>query len=233
MTDCVCSGQQALKDADTDYLLADKVRQGDLAAFEELVEKYKQPIINFASRFLGDPIEAYDVAQNVFVRVFKSGSRFQHQCKFSTWLYAIARNLCRNEYRRRVRQKTELFDWFNPGRLSARRLGSEDLRQSTMPEAVFGGELEQKIAESLALLPEKQRAAILLRQDQNLSYEEIAMSLGTSVSATKTLIYRARQKLKRQLQPYLRTGAWGAKVQNVSHGWTAGRTIRGQNCLAS
>ena len=105
-----------MKVADADYLLADQVRQGDTAAFEELVEKYKQPIINFATRFLGDPIEAHDVAQNVFVKVFKSASHFQYQSKFSAWLYVVARNLCRNEYRRRIRHRTEPFDWFGPGR---------------------------------------------------------------------------------------------------------------------
>jgi RNA polymerase sigma-70 factor (ECF subfamily) len=216
MTYLVRWQQKELKIVDADYLLADQIRQGDLAAFEELVEKYKQPLINFASRFLGDPTEAHDVAQNVFVKVFKLASRFQYQSKFSTWLYAIARNLCRNEYRRRVRQRTESFDWSDQGSLKTRQSSSKDLRQTTMAEAVFGRELEQKIEESMALLSEKQRSAILLRQERDLSYEEIAMSLGTSVSATKALIHHARQKLKRRLQPYLRTGAWAPRGRKNS-----------------
>jgi RNA polymerase sigma-70 factor (ECF subfamily) len=216
MTHLVRSRQKALKVADADYLLADQVRQGDLAAFEEFVEKYKQPLINFATRFLGDPVEAHDVAQNVFVKVFKQANRFKYQSKFSTWLYAIARNLCRNEYRRRVRHRTEPFDWSSPGTLSTGRSNSEDLRQTTVPEVIFGRELDQKIEESLALLPEKQRSAILLRQERDLSYEEIAMVLGTSVATTRALIHRARQNLKGRLQPYLRTGAWAPKARSNS-----------------
>ena len=207
MTDFVRSWRQASKAADADYLLADQVRQGDPAAFEVLVDKYKQPIINFASRFLGDPIEAHDVAQNVFVQVFKRASRFQRQSRFSTWLYAIARNLCRNEYRRRLRQRTELLDGVSPDHRGASRLKSETLRYANIPEAVFERELHQKIEESVASLPRKQRAAILLLLKQDLSYAEVAIVLGVSMAATKGLIHRARQTLKRQLRPYLRTGS--------------------------
>lgn len=202
MTDFVGSWQRASKVADVDYLLADQVRQGDPAGFEMLVDKYKQPIINFASRFLGDPVEAHDVAQNVFVQVFKLASHFQYRSRFSTWLYAIAHNLCRNEYRRRLRQRTELLDW-----AALDRPKSEALLDANIPEEVFEGELQQKIEESVASLPRKQRTAIVLLLNQDLSYDEVASALKTSVSATKGLIHRARQKLKRQLRPYLRTGA--------------------------
>jgi RNA polymerase sigma-70 factor (ECF subfamily) len=208
MTDFIHSRWQPLKGADADYLLADQVRQGDPVAFDVLVEKYHKPIINFASRFLGDPIEAHDVAQNVFVQVFKLASDFHNQSKFSTWLYAIARNLCRNEYRRRVRQRTELLDLVRPDHRSIGRLKSQDPRYANIPEALLEAELQQKIEESVASLPRKQRTAILLLLKQDLSYEEVALNLGTSVSAIKGLIHRARQRLKEKLQPYLRTGAW-------------------------
>ena len=198
------SWRRPSKVMDADYALVGRLRQGDVAAFEMLVEKYKQPLINFATRFLGDPIEAHDVAQNVFVRVFKRCHQFQFHSKVSTWLYAIARNLCHNEYRRRLRQRTEPFDSFSSHHPSTGHL----------PKATYEWELEQKIEESLASLPGKQRAAILLLQEQDLSYGEIALALGTSVSATKALIHRGRQELKRQLRPYLRTGAWPAKPQS-------------------
>jgi RNA polymerase sigma-70 factor (ECF subfamily) len=92
----------------------------------------------------------------------------------------------------------------------------EDLRYANIPEAVFAGELQQKIEESVASLPEKQRTAMFLLLKEDLSYDEAAIVLGTSVLATRGLIHRARQKLKRQLHPYLRTGVWAAKPQ--SHG---------------
>ncbi len=204
VTDPHLSSRQPSNVIDGDYCLIDRLRQGDLDAFEALVEKYKQPIINFAARFLGDPVEAHDVAQNVVIRVFKRSDRFQFHSKVSTWLYTITRNLCHNEYRRRVRQRTEPFDLVN----------SQDPTTGQTPETTYQWELEQKIEESLASLPAKQRAAILLLQEQDLSYGEIGVALGTSVSATKALIHRARQELKRQLRPYLLTGAWPAKPKN-------------------
>ena len=204
----------ALKSSDADYLLADKVARGDIAAFEELVEKYKQPVINFASRFLGDPIEAHDVAQNVFVQVFKLAHCFHFQSKFSTWLYAIARNQCRNEYRRRLRQRNRCFDRIRLDHSSADQPGLDDLQCADIPKAVYERELEQKIEESLASLPQNQRTAILLLQNQELSYEDVAAVLGTSVSATRAVIHRGRQQLKRQLRLYLRTGAWASKPLN-------------------
>ena len=79
-----------------------RVKRGDRAAFTELVEKYKQPVMNFVHRSLRDEAEAEDVAQNVFLQVFKSRARYERTAKFSTWLFTIARNLCLNEIRRRL-----------------------------------------------------------------------------------------------------------------------------------
>ena len=201
--------------SDADHRLAEQMRLVDAIAFDVMIEKYKQPIINYAARFLGDATEAHDVAQNVFVQVFKQADRFQFESKVSTWLFAIARNLCRNEYRRRLRHRTEVFDGFSVQHRSMEQPNSEDLRQANVPQAVFETELQQKIEESLTCLPKKQRTAIVLLHEQGSSYDEIAALLGTSVSAIKGLIYRARQKLKRQLCPYLRTGAWAAKPQST------------------
>ena len=91
-----------------------RVKQGDAAAFTELVEKYKQPIMNLVYRTIHDPTEAEDLAQNVFVKVFKSASRYKNTAKFSTWLFTIARNLCLNEIRRRSRHPAESLDTPHP-----------------------------------------------------------------------------------------------------------------------
>jgi RNA polymerase sigma-70 factor (ECF subfamily) len=191
------------------------MRRGDLTALEVIVENYRQPIISYASRFLGDPTEAHDVAQNVFVQVFKQAHRFQLKSKISTWLYAIARNLCRNEYRRRLRQRTDVFDESMPEGRSTKRMNSKDPQHANIPESVFEGELQEKIEESLAYLPENQRNAMVLLYEQDLSYDEIAAQLTTSVSAIKSIIHRARQQLKRQLRPYLQTGAWAAETRSI------------------
>src|SRR5580765_2204149 len=95
---------------DPDAILMLRVKQGDMAAFSGLVDKYKQPVINLAYRTLRDATEAEDLAQNVFIQAFKSAKRYEATAKFSTWLFTIARNLCLNEIRRRARHPAESLD---------------------------------------------------------------------------------------------------------------------------
>src|SRR5438477_5568788 len=99
---------------DPDAALMLRVREGDREAFAELVEKYKQPVMNLAYRTLRDATEAEDLAQNVFVQVYKSAARYKSTAKFSTWLFTIARNLCLNEIRRRSRHPAESLDAPHP-----------------------------------------------------------------------------------------------------------------------
>src|SRR5216683_3589395 len=99
---------------DPDAALMLRVKQGDMGAFTELVDKYKQPVMNLAYRMLRDATEAEDLAQNVFVQVHRSAHRYQVASKFSTWLFAIARNLCLNEIRRRSRHPAESLDEVSP-----------------------------------------------------------------------------------------------------------------------
>jgi RNA polymerase sigma-70 factor (ECF subfamily) len=193
---------------DEDAALMLRVQRGEVGAFETLVEKYRQPILNFVQRTLQDPDEAEDVAQQVFVQAWKAAARYRVTARFSTWLYTIARNLCLNEIRRRNRHPAESMDApvETPGGPVERTY--EDLRGPAVGEQVLLGELEARIDEALADLPENQRSAILLFREQELAYEDIATILGVSVSATKSLIHRGRETLKRRLKPYLRTGAW-------------------------
>ena len=185
-----------------------RVKQGDTAAFTELVEKYKQPIMNLVYRTIHDPTEAEDLAQNVFVQVFKSAPRYKNTAKFSTWLFTIARNLCLNEIRRRSRHPAESLDTPHPEQEDQPLHQFEDKKTFSPPESLLQGELAGKIDEALADLPENQRSAILLCRQEDLSYEEIADILGCSVSATKSLIHRGRETLKEKLKAYLRSGQW-------------------------
>ncbi len=185
-----------------------RVKQGDVAAFTELVEKYKQPIMNLVYRTIHDPTEAEDLAQNVFVQVFKSAPRYKNTAKFSTWLFTIARNLCLNEIRRRSRHPAESLDVPHPEQEDQPLHQFEDKKTFSPPESLLHGELARKIEEAMADLPENQRSAILLCRQEDLSYEEIADVLGCSVSATKSLIHRGRETLKEKLKAYLRSGKW-------------------------
>jgi len=193
---------------DPDAALMLRVKQGDTRAFTELVEKYKQPVINIIYRTLRDLTEAEDLAQIVFVQVYKSAHRYRTTAKFSTWLFTIARNLCLNEIRRRTRHPTESLDIPHPQQEGQPMRQFEDSKNLGAPETLLQGELEQKIEQALTELPENQRSAILLCRQEELSYEDIAEVLGCSLSATKSLIHRARETLKDKLKPYLRTGAW-------------------------
>jgi len=193
---------------DPDAALMLRVKKGDREAFASLVEKYQQPVMNFVHRTLRDETEAEDLAQNVFLQVYKSSSRYESTAKFSTWLFTIARNLCLNEIRRRSRRRAESLDATHPEMEDQPVHQLEDKKNFSPPESLLHGELEEKIAQALADLPENQRTALLLCRQDELSYEEIAKVLDCSLSATKSLIHRARETLKSRLKPYLRTGAW-------------------------
>jgi RNA polymerase sigma-70 factor (ECF subfamily) len=193
---------------DPDAALMLRVKRGDRAAFAELVDKYKQPVMNFIFRSLRDEAEAEDLAQNVFLQVYKSRSRYKQTAKFSTWLFTIARNLCLNELRRRSRHPAESLEETHTEYEDQPARQFEDKSQIAAPEEVLHGELAEKIEEALAELPENQRSAMLLCRQDDLSYEEIAKVLRCSLSATKSLIHRGREALKEKLKPYLKTGDW-------------------------
>ncbi|MCI0746453.1 MAG: sigma-70 family RNA polymerase sigma factor [Verrucomicrobia subdivision 3 bacterium] len=193
---------------DPDAALMLRVREGDREAFALLVERYQQPVMNFVYRTLPDRTEAEDLAQHVFLQVYKSAHRYHPTAKFSTWLFTIARNLCLNEIRRRSRHPAESL---HGGRdedpdVPAREI--QDTGVSGPTDALLERELEQKVDQAVSALPEKQRTALLLCRQEDLSYDDIAKVLGCSLAATKSLIHRARETLKEQLKPYLKTGAW-------------------------
>jgi len=193
---------------DPDAALMLRVKQGDWAAFTELVDKYKQPVMNLVYRMLHDAAEAEDLAQVVFLQVYKSAHRYEVASKFSTWMFTIARNLCLNEIRRRSRHPADSLDATHPDRDDQPLQQYEDKKTFSPPESLLHGELEEKIEQALAELPENQRTAILLCRGDELSYEDIAKVLGCSLSATKSLIHRGRETLKEKLKPYLRSGCW-------------------------
>jgi len=160
---------------------------------------------------LRDETEAEDLAQNVFLQVYKSRDRYERTAKFSTWLFTIARNLCLNEIRRRSRHPAESLEETHAEHEDQPQRQYEDKRVALPTEDLLQGELARKIEEALATLPENQRTAILLCRQDELSYEEIAEILGCSLSATKSLIHRGRETLKEKLKPYLQTGEWDPK----------------------
>lgn len=197
-----------MADQDPDAELMLRVKRGDRSAFESLVEKYKQPVINLVGRTLPDLNEAEDIAQNVFIQVYKAAPRYEPSAKFSTWLFTIARNFCLNELRRRSRHPADSLDATHPDDEDSPLRQVPDQRPTGPTDLLLQAELEEKIQAALADLPESQRTAILLCRQKDLSYEDIAEVLKCSLSATKSLIHRGRETLKTRLKEYLRSGGW-------------------------
>ncbi len=155
-------------------------------------------VVGTVGRMLGGFEGAEDIAQQVFVRAWRSAARYRPEAKFTTWLLTIARNLVFNEIKRRGRvvwaamesEEGITREIADPGT----RDGLDSLAEQEVGEA---------ISKAIARLPEMQRMALVLRRYEEMPYEEIAEVLGTSLSAVKSLIFRAREELKKELRPYL------------------------------
>ncbi|WCJ60351.1 sigma-70 family RNA polymerase sigma factor [Fontisphaera persica] len=193
-------------DPDSELML--RVRQGDRQAFAALVDRHKQALVNYIARTIQDPTEAEDLAQHVFVQVFKAAHRYRPQARFAPWLYSIARNACLNELRRRSRHPTTSLEDLHAGEEESAPRPLPDPQTPPPSHQILRAELEAKVAEALRDLPENQRTAILLYQQQQMSYEEIAEVMGCSLVAVKSLIFRGRETLKLRLKAYLASGAW-------------------------
>jgi RNA polymerase sigma-70 factor (ECF subfamily) len=176
-----------------------EVAEGNLAAFRKIVDLYQKPIISFIARFIGDRAGAEDIAQEVFLKVFKAAGDYRPKSKFKTWLFKIATNLCLNELRdNRIFRNT--IDIFELNQLGFLALASP--RSSPEKEAE-GRELSAVLMKAIKSLPEKQRLALLLHKYEGFSYLEISRLMDCSVPSVESLIHRARHGLKKTLTPYL------------------------------
>src|SRR5580704_2972097 len=153
---------------DPDAALMLRVKRGDDAAFAELVEKYKQPVMNLVFRTLRDATEAEDLAQNVFIQVYKSAHRYEATARFSTWLFTIARNLCLNEIRRRSRHPADSLESTQQESEDQPARQFEDRKTALPQDELLQRELEQKIEQAMEELPEAQRTAIALCRRDDL-----------------------------------------------------------------
>ena len=188
---------------DTDVDLMLRVKAGDEDAFRELIERHQRAVISVIHRAIGDAWEAEDLAQRVFIQVFRSARRYKPTAKFTTWLYTITHNAIRNEYRRRARHAAESFDALTqPGETGEPGAQLADPRATDPSRQIVERELQEKIQTAIQLLPAAQRTAVILCRFEGLPYEEIAAVLDCSVSAVKSLLHRARETLKEQLRGY-------------------------------
>ena len=186
-----------------DVALMLRINAGDEDAFRELIERHQRAVISVIYRALGDAWESEDLAQRVFIQVFRSARRYQPTAKFTTWLYTITHNAIRNEYRRRGRHAAESFDALTqPGATGEPGAQLADPQAIDPGQIVIERELQEQIQAAVQLLPETQRTAVILCRFEGLPYEEIATVLNCSVSAVKSLLHRARETLKEKLRGY-------------------------------
>jgi RNA polymerase sigma-70 factor, ECF subfamily len=189
--------------SDSDVALMLRVGDGDTDALRELIERHQRAVVNTIHRAIGDAWEAEDLAQRVFVQVHRSAKRYKPTAKFTTWLFTITRNTILNEHRRRNRHPSESLDALQePRDADSAGWQAPDTTTSDPAQTAVERELQEKIAEAVRELPEAQRTAVVLCRYEGLSYEEIAQVLGCSVSATKSLLHRARLTLKERLRGY-------------------------------
>ena len=182
-----------------DVRLMQLVAGGDTAAFEQLIERHQTLVAGTVARMLGSNSDVEDIAQQVFIRVWKSAGRYVARAKFTTWLLKITRNLVFNEMRR-AKRHPHLPVQIEP---EAEEIPLKDEATATPDATLLQAELQAAIENAITLLPETQSMAIVLRRYEELSYEEIADVLDLSVPAVKSLLFRARTELRERLKDYL------------------------------
>jgi RNA polymerase sigma-70 factor (ECF subfamily) len=200
----------------SDVELMFAIQGGDDEAFSELVLRHRAAIVNLTHRYLRNHADADDLAQEVFLKVYRARNRYRPEAKFTTWLYRVAVNTCLNEVRNRKRRVTWVassLDGRFPGG-DARNSGGGSLADRVPDERGDGPlesaeseELKLRVREAVAELPERQRLAIVLNKFQGLGYEELADALEMTIPGVKSLLVRAREKVRKSIEPYLRTGA--------------------------
>jgi RNA polymerase sigma-70 factor (ECF subfamily) len=187
---------------DVDLML--RVRQGDHDAFRVLIGRYRDRVMNLVYRYLGDRDEAEDLAQDVFLNVYRARKGYRPEAKFSTWLYRITTNLSLNAIRaRRVRRRIRAAQEGDPEQGGFPLSSVADPRAENAGESMRRRELAARVRDAVDSLPESQRTAVLLNKYEGCSYQEIAEIMGSSVPAVKSLLSRARGRIKEKLVPYL------------------------------
>ncbi|MBL8765947.1 MAG: sigma-70 family RNA polymerase sigma factor [Planctomycetes bacterium] len=192
--------------ADLGAALMLKVRAGDHAAFARLVELHQRTVLNTVFRYVGNRATAEELAQDVFVRVFRARESYEPKAKFETWLFRIAFNVCVNasQYGNKRRALSIEQDGAAGDHDEGEAMQLDDGSASAPLDVVEKDELRSRVRDAVARLPPQQREALLMARFGNAPHTEIAEHLHTTVEAVKSLLFRARENLRGMLKPYLR-----------------------------
>lgn len=188
-------------DSDLDLML--RVRQGDAGSFDELLQRYRTPLVKYFCRMVRDEALAEDLAQEAFLRVYKARHRYRPDARFTTWLYRIATNLALNAIRDAKGRGLQAGNGSNEdGETSFEFVDPKASVEQQLIETDRG----RMIREAIEALPENQRAAVILHKYQDVDYRQIAGILKVSESAVKSLLFRAYETLRERLEPLVRGG---------------------------
>jgi RNA polymerase sigma-70 factor (ECF subfamily) len=193
--------QGGVSEAKVDQLLVERVQKGDKRAFDLLILKYQHRIVSLVSRYVSDNAEAQDVAQEAFITAFRAIGRFRGESAFYTWLYRIAINTAKNWIVARNRRPPSS----DIDAAEAEQYGlSGNLKETSTPEnELLREEIERTVFETIATLPDDLRTAIMLREMDGMSYEEIATTMECPIGTVRSRIFRAREAIDEKLKPLI------------------------------
>lgn len=194
-----------MSERDVDAVLVERVQQGDHNAFGLLVSKYERKVYRLIGRLVRDPAEVEDVAQEAFIKAYRALPQFRGESAFYTWLYRIAVNTAKNHLQASNRRPTSRSD--APTGDDAEPFDeTENLSDINTPEAVIASrQIADTVNLAIEALPEELRTAIVLREIEGLSYEEIAQTMGCPIGTVRSRIFRAREAIAQRLRPLLDT----------------------------
>ena len=193
--------EQTRNNAELDKELVQRVQQGDKSAYDLLVIKYQHKIVQLVNRFVKDPSEAQDVAQEAFIKAYRALGNFRGDSAFYTWLYRIAINTAKNYLVSRSRRYSD----YEVDVQDAEQVeNAPQLKGMDTPDNVLMNEqIVEAIKSAIEKLPEEMRTAIMLREFEGLSYEEIAQAMECPVGTVRSRIFRAREAIDKKLTPLL------------------------------
>lgn len=182
--------------AATDEELVTRAQGGDVDSFNQLILRWERPIYALAYRVLGREEDARDVSQEAFLRAYRALPGFKGEAKFSSWLYRIALNLCRDWIRKQRRAPVQQM----PEGIDPVEMAGESGPAESIEELVARKELSDVVSEAMTLLPEEQRTAIILKEYHGMTFQEIAQMQGVPLSTVKTRLYQGLTVLRRHLE---------------------------------
>ena len=192
------AGNPGVSEAKVDQLLVERVKKGDKAAFDLLIIKYQHRIVSLISRYVSDPSEALDVAQEAFIKAYRAMGNFRGDSAFYTWLYRIAINTAKNWLvARKRRPPASDIDAADAEQYD---MDSRLKDRSTPENELLREEIEKTVYDTIADLPEDLRTAIILREMEGMSYEEIATTMECPIGTVRSRIFRAREAIDEKLK---------------------------------